>query len=189
MMALPSHPSMSVEDYLALDRNSTETRYEYIDGYVRMLAGGTLNHATIATNVIITLGNLLRGSPCRVFTSDARVRLSEQRYVYPDVTVSCEAQDRGQVDMVQSPRLVVEVLSPGTEAYDRGRKLAYYHACPTIQEYMLIDSQQQGIELYRRERQNLWTYHMFAPEEFVELKSIGVRFAVSVIYENVVFPE
>ncbi len=105
-MALQHHYVMSVEEYLQLDRNS-ENRYEYIDGYVTMMSGGTLDHATIGANVISILRGLLRGSPCRVFTSDARVRLSEERYVYPDATVSCSEQDRGQVDSVQQPRFIV----------------------------------------------------------------------------------
>ena len=125
MTALPRRSTMSVEEYLQLDRDSIDTRYEYIDGHVVMMAGGTLDHATISANTISTLRNLLRGSSCRVFTTDARVRISQTRYLYPDVSVSYNTQDRGRVDIVQSPRLVVEVLSPSTEATDRGRKLAY----------------------------------------------------------------
>ena len=137
MMALSHDTTMSVEEYLQLDRSSIEARYEYIDGYVTMLAGGTLDHATIGANIISILRRSLRGSPCRVFTSDARVRLSKTRFVYPDATVSCDEQDRGQNDNVQSPRLVVEVLSPSTEGYDRGRKFGFYRECPTIQEYLI----------------------------------------------------
>jgi Uma2 family endonuclease len=188
MMALPHDPLMSVEDYLQLDRNSIETRYEYIDGYVSMLAGGTLDHATISANTISLLRNLLRGSPCRVFTSDARVRLSKTRYVYPDVSISCDEQDRGQNDMVQHPRLIVEVLSSSTEGYDRGRKFAYYRECPTIQEYLLIDSQRPMVEVYRREKHDLWILRAFRLGEDVELVNLGVRFPVSAVYEDVIFP-
>ena len=124
-MALSHDPWMSIEEYLQLDRSSIERRYEYIDGYVTMLAGGTLDHASISANIISILRRSLRGSTCRVFTSDARVRLSKTRFVYPDASVSCDEHDRGQSDNVQSPRLVVEVLSPGTEGYDRGRKFGF----------------------------------------------------------------
>ena len=79
-MALSHDPWMSVEEYLQLDRSSIETRYEYIDGYVTMLTGGTLDHATIGANIISILRRSLRGSPCRVFTSDARVRISRTRF-------------------------------------------------------------------------------------------------------------
>jgi Uma2 family endonuclease len=188
MTALPRRSTMSVEEYLQLDRSSTDTRYEYIDGHIIMMAGGTLDHATISANIISVLRNLLRGSPCRVFTTDARVRLSETRYVYPDVSVSCDTQDRGRVDIVQSPRLVVEVLSPSTEAIDRGRKLAYYRQCPTVQEYMLVNYQYPSVELYRREKNTLWTYHVFEVDDEIDLASLGVRFPVTAVYEDVVFP-
>jgi len=187
-MALPHHPLMTVEDYFELDRTSTETRYEYIDGYVRMLAGGTANHATIGVNVTSTLRRLLRGSPCRVYNSDLRVRISETRYVYPDASVSCDERDRGQSDMVRSPRLIVEVLSPGTEAYDRGRKFAYYRERPTIQEYVLIDTQRQAVEVFRREKNSFWTFHAFGPGDEVELVSVHVRVSVDDIYEDVIVP-
>ncbi len=188
MAALPRRSTMSVEEYLQLDRSSIDTRYEYIDGHVIMMAGGTLDHAAISANIISILRNLLRGSSCRVFTTDARVRVSETRYVYPDVSVSCDTQDRGRVDIVQFPRLVVEVLSPSTEAADRGRKLAYYRQCPTVQEYMLVNYQYPSVELYRREKITLWTYHVLEDDNDIELASLGVRFPVTAVYEDVVFP-
>lgn len=187
-MALPHDPWMSVEEYLQLDRSSIETRYEYIDGYVRMLAGGTLDHATIGANIISILRRSLRGSPCRVFTSDARVRISRTRFVYPDASVSCDEQDRGQNDNVQSPRLVVEVLSPSTEGYDRGRKFSFYRECPAIQEYLLIDAQRPMLEVYRREKHDFWILRAYHMEEEVELTNLGVHFAVSEVYEDVIFP-
>src|SRR5438270_12732091 len=81
---------MSVEDYLALDRDSVDARYEFIDGYATMMSGGTLDHSTISINALSLLHSLLRGNSCRVYNSDARVRLFETRYVYPDVSVSCD---------------------------------------------------------------------------------------------------
>ena len=187
-MALSHDPSMSVEEYLQLDRSSIETRYEYIDGYVTMLAGGTLDHATIGANIISILRRSLRGTSCRVFTSDARVRLSRTHFVYPDASVSCDEKDRGQSDNVQSPRLVVEVLSPSTEGYDRGRKFGFYRECPTIQEYLLIDAQRPILEVYRREKNDFWLLRAYRLDEDVELTNLGVRFPVSAVYEDVIFP-
>ncbi len=184
-----NYPQMSVDEYFQWDQSHTDERYEYIDGHILLLAGGTLNHATIATNLIILLGGAVRGSSCHVFTSDARVRLSEQRYVYPDATVSCDKRDRGERDAVQFPRLVVEVLSPSTEAYDRGRKLAYYRDCPSILEYLLVNTHIQEVELYRREKQTLWTYRVFQVEDKIELISIGGIIPVTDLYDNVLFPD
>lgn len=186
-MAMSHYPLMSVEEYLELDRNSLDTRYEYIDGQVHMLAGGSPNHAKIGLNVGRILGNLLEGIPCSVYSPDVRVCLSEGHYVYPDVTVSCNEEDQEQNEMIYHPCLVVEVLSPSTEARDRGRKLAYYRGCPSIREYMLVDVLQPFVELFRRGRGNLWTYHTFGQNDDVELTSINVRFAVANIYEKVKF--
>ncbi|HZT98129.1 MAG TPA: Uma2 family endonuclease [Ktedonobacteraceae bacterium] len=188
MAAFPYRRTISVEEYLDLDRSSIGVRYEYLDGEVRMMAGGTLDHATICLTIATLLRSSLRGRSCRVFPSDARVRISETRYVYPDVTVSCDERDRGQSDIVQSPRLVVEVLSPSTERHDRVKKFRAYQQCPTIQEYVLVNTAYPAVELLRRERNNLWSYHVFGPDDEVELTSLEVRFRVADVYEDITFP-
>ncbi len=140
VVVVPDQLMMSVEDYLTLDRTSIEARYEYFDGYVYRLAGGTADLSTISINLTSLLHSLLRSNQCRVYNSDLKVRLSQRRFVYPDASVSCDQRDRGSIDIVQFPRLIAEVLSSSTEAYDRGRKFAYYRACPTVQEYVLVDT-------------------------------------------------
>ncbi len=117
-----------------------------------------------------------------------RVQLSETQYVYPDVSVSCDMRDRGQVETLRYPRLIVEVLSPSTRGYDRFGKFAYYRACPTVEEYVLIDAQRQAVEVYRRASDNVWTLHPLGSEDDVELASLGVHFPVAAIYEDVVLP-
>lgn len=180
---------MSVEEYLTLDRSSLEARYEFVDGYAYLFVGGTANHSAIGVNVISAIHSLLRDSPCRIYNSDLRVRLAETRYVYPDATVTCDARDRGQIDTIEYPRLAVEVLSSSTEGYDRGRKFGYYRACPTMQEYVLVDTERQAIEVYRRETDSLWTLHPFGPGDEVELASLGIHFPIAGAYRDVVFPE
>jgi Uma2 family endonuclease len=189
MVAQPHRVLMSVKDYLALDRESHDVRYEFIDGYAYMMSGGTLNHSTISINVTSLLRSLLRGNSCRVYNSDARVRLFESRYVYPDASVSCDERDRGTGDMISSPRTVVEVLSPSTEAYDRGRKFVYYRSCPTIEEYVLVDTQRQAVDVYRRATETLWTLHLFGPGDQLELASLNISFPMAALYENVTLPE
>ncbi len=191
-MVAQSHRSrMSVEEYLTLEleRTNTEIHYEFIDGHVYMLAGGTADHSIISANIIRELSLALRGSPCRVYTSDMKVRISEQRYVYPDVSVSCDPRDRGSIEALQYPRLIVEVLSPGTEAYDRGKKFSYYRACLTIEEYILVDTQQQAIDFYRREQETFWKLSPLGSDDRVKIQSLGISFPVTAIYENIMFPE
>ena len=189
MAADPHRLFMSVEEYLELDRNSVDARYEYIDGVVTMLAGGTTNHSRISVNVVSLLRAALRGSPCEVFNSDLRVSISSTRYVLPDASVSCVPGDlEGENDTISSPCVIVEVLSPSTEATDRGKKFRYYQSCLSIQEYVLISTQEQAVDVYRRASDNLWTLHPFGPGDEVELKSIDVSIPLEALYENVTVP-
>jgi Uma2 family endonuclease len=185
-MASERTPTMSVEEYFELEENHPDTRYEYLDGYVYMMSGGSANHAAISGNLYVILKNALRGGPCRAYNSDMKVRVSEKRYFHPDVTVSCDPRDRGTTDVLQSPRLVIEVLSPSTEARDRGRKLQCYLACPSVEEYLLVDSRSMRIEIYRKE-QKKWMYEAFGADDEVELTTLGVRFPTEDAYEDVIF--
>ena len=189
MIAEPNQAPMSVEEYLALDRSSQGVRYEYIDGFVTMLAGGTSNHSRISVNIINQLYMALEGKPCRVFNSDLKVRVSPTRYVYPDVFVSCDANDleRGDSDIIQHACVVIEVLSPTTEAYDRIKKFSYYRDCPTIQEIVLVSTQEIAVDLYRRANDKLWSLHLFRPGDTVDLRSIKVIMPVAAIYKYVTF--
>lgn len=184
-MAL-SDPHISVEDYLELEKQS-DVRHEYVDGHMYALAGGTLDHSTICINLGREISLGLRGSACRVYTSDAKVSLSESRYVYPDLTVSCDERDSGTNNTLYYPRVVIEVLSPGTEGYDRGKKFQYYRNCPTIQEYVLVDAQMKIVELFRRASPKLWTFHTFYAEDKIVLASVQLEIPVENLYENVSF--
>jgi Uma2 family endonuclease len=182
-MAQRKYPFMSVEDYLILNRNSKDTRYEYLDGEVRMLAGGSPDHSIIIANLTATIKGPLKGSQCRVYNSDVQLKLSEKRYVFPDITVSCDERDRNQKETIRYPLAVVEVLSPSTEATDRGKKAAYYRACPTIQEYMMVDSEEIFVEVHRREEER-WTINTFEPGSSVILESLGIQFPIEDAYEG-----
>lgn len=143
-MALRHQAPMIVQEYFLLEESDPETWYEYADGHVSMLSSGSANRATISSGIYALLRGLLRGGPYRAYNLDMRVQVSETRYFHPDVMVSCDPGDRGTTDLLQSPRIVGEVLSPSTEVRDRGRKLQYYLACPLIEEYLLVSSAQEG---------------------------------------------
>jgi Uma2 family endonuclease len=182
-MAQRKSSVMSVEDYLILNRNSKDIRYEYLDGEIRMLAGGSPDHSIIIANLTAAIKGSLKGSQCRVYNSDVQLRLSEKRYVFPNVTISCDERDRNQKETIRHPRVVVEVLSPTTEATDRGKKAAYYRACPTIQEYMMVDSEEVFVEVHRREEER-WTINTFEPGDTITLESLGIRFPIEDAYEG-----
>lgn len=185
---------ISVQEFFELVDSHPDTRYEYVDGEVYMMTGGKPRHAAIGNNIGRILGNLLRNRPCIVYNSDACVQLSETRYVCPDVTVTCDPRDSDAGDdddeeerFIRYPCLVVEVLSTSTRSHDRNMKFHLYQVCPTIQEYLLIDTEAPQVQLYRRESSNLWTIHILELAHTVELMSIGVHFPVAEIYEKTRF--
>lgn len=182
-MAQGKFLSMSVEDYLILNRNSKDIRYEYLAGDVRMLAGGSPDHSIIIANLTSAIKGPLKGSQCRVYNSDVQLKLTEKRYVYPDITISCDERDRNQKETIHYPIVVVEVLSPTTEAIDRGKKAAYYRACPTIKEYMMVDSEEVFVEVHRLE-EGRWTINNFEPGDTITLESLDIQFLIEDAYEG-----
>jgi len=186
---------MTVEQYLTLDE-ATDAKYEYDNGYVFMLrppssaydenaildmAGGSVAHGAICAQLVYLLVGALRGRPCRAYTSDTRMKLAERQYFYPDITVAC-GQETGS--MLQNPTVVIEVLSPTTEKRDRGAKFQTYKALPTVQEYVLIGSEYQAIEVHRREG-TFWRQYHYRTGDLVELTSIGVRFPFDEVYDGI----
>ena len=186
VIAYPDHTRMSVEAYLQLDHESMGERYEYIDGYAYMLAGGTTDHGKISANIIYEVRVRLPESRCSVYTSDVKVRLAERRYLYPDISISCDERDDGTRNFLQFPRLIVEVLSPSTVAYDRIQKFDYYRTCPTLEEYVLVDTQRRAVDIYRRAKQDLWTLHFFREGDNIELTSLSLTIPLAVLYRQVV---
>lgn len=180
---------MSIEEYLALVEQDPEHAYEYLDGRVYMMTGGTPDHAIIGSNVNGLLQAFLRGRRCIVYNSDVYLQLSERYRVCPDVTVSCDPRDRGAREVIRYPSLVVEVLSPTTEARDRGQKSLQYRSCPSIQEYVLISSEIPLVEVFRREKQGFWSLYTLAIDDTIELTSLDLRFPVADIYQNTSFLE
>ncbi len=186
---------MTVEQYIALDE-ATDAKYEYENGYVFMvrppssayddqaadMAGGSVAHADIIAQLTYLLRAALRGKPCRAYTSDARMQLAERQYYYPDITVACGPQSG---TMLQHPTVLIEVLSPATEKRDRGAKFKAYQGLPTVQEYVLVGSTYQSIEIHRREG-NFWRKYHYRTGDLVELTSIGVSFPFDEVYEDMV---
>ncbi len=183
-MAQREYPTITINDYLTLDQSSLDARYEYLEGELRMLAGGSADHSTITTNVTSIIHGLLRGGPCKVYNVDMKLQLSESRYVYPDITVTCDPRDQEPEDnRTHYPSVVVEVPSPGTEMVDRGKKLLYYQAHATIQEYIMIDSQRILVEVYQRAKGH-WNHTTHKLEDTIALESLAIDFSVRDAYEQ-----
>lgn len=172
-------------EYLELEESS-ELRYEFFDGCVYAMSGGSPEHSGLAANVIQILGVQLATKPCRVFTSDLRVRvLATGLATHPDVTVICGSLERDPEDdkTATNPVVIVEVLSPTTKRYDREEKAAHYRRIPSLQHYVLISQEEHRIEVFTRNEDNSWTLRE-AWNGTAELSVIGCRLPVEAVYRD-----
>jgi len=174
----------SFAEYLAIVEADPEHGYEYLDGRVYMMTGGTPDHSIIGSNINGILRNVLQGRRCIVYNSDVYFQVSENNRVCPDVAVSCDPRDRGAQEAIHFPSVVVEVLAPATEARDRGKQSLLYRSCPSIQEYLLVSTELPIIELFRREKNGFWKLYTLDLADSVELASLGVRFLVAEAYQD-----
>jgi Uma2 family endonuclease len=180
---------VSAEEYLALDR-AAEFRSELLDGEMVAMSGGSLRHSELKINLAVSVHAAFRGSGCRVFDSDLRVRVSSRMYTYPDLTVVCgkpKLADERQ-DIVVNPTIIFEVLSPSTERYDRGIKFRRYREIESLTDYILVDQDQVRIEQYTRGEASTWTFRDYpAASETLRIESIGVSIPLAGIYEGIEF--
>ena len=192
-MALPAAKHrMTAAEYLDAEHAAVD-RHEFHDGEMLAMAGSTFEHDQITGNAIRQLGNKLDGTDCRVMTSNMRVRPGpSSRYVYPDLSVVCglpqfDPDDRRRTT-VTNPRVIVEVLSDSTEAYDRGGKFTLYRECETLEEYVLIAQDRPAVEAYHRQPDGTWSFAAWTGTEAVaRLRSLGVDLALSNVYADLVF--
>ena len=180
-------PKLTPEEYFAWEETQT-MRHEYLDGELYAMSGGTINHSEIALNLGALLKTHMRGGGCKVLNSDARINICETMdYVYPDISVTYDERDKTTTQYIIYPCLVVEVLSPSTEAYDRGNKFKVYRRNPSLQEYVLVESETIAIEIFRRTEQDAWQILNYQAGDVVELTSVNLTFPIEDIYEDIVF--
>ncbi len=155
-MSAAPHLLLSPDDYLAFEEASVEAKHEYHDGEIFAMSGASPSHANVTDNLTIALGRRLRGKPCRVNSSDLRVEVDEgASYVYPDVVLVCGRPEYVRGALV-NPAVVFEVLSPSTEAYDRGYKFERYRRIPSLRAYVLIAQDRRHADVFARTEAGLW---------------------------------
>jgi Uma2 family endonuclease len=149
MIATPQDPYFSPDEYLQIEEKSP-IKHEYVNGRLYAMVGASQAHNTIAGNLLTALRSHIRGSGCRVFISDMKVCIEHRNcYYYPDVVVSCDQRDQETPISLRFPRLIVEILSDSTEAFDRGDKFQDYQTIESLQEYVLISSKRQLVQCFR----------------------------------------
>ena len=178
----------SLAEYFAQEEQA-EDRSEFYEGEIFAMAGGTANHNLITINVTASLRDAVRNKPCKAFMADMRLLVKRrQLYTYPDVMVICGPLQYapGRNDTVTNPVLIVEVLSPSTEAYDRGKKFEFYRTIDSLKEYVLVDQSRLYVERHRPLGLGRWEMTAFtAPEEALFLESVDVELTLGAIYDGV----
>lgn len=174
------------EEYLAQEEASLE-KHEFYQGHILAMAGGTIRHAWLASQVTFALVSQLGRGPCRVFSSDLRVRVLETGLsTYPDLSVVCGAIEGDPLDRhaILNPSVLVEVLSPGSERYDRGEKFDHYQKIPSLQDYVLVSTETRKIEVFHRSADGSWRYTRAGPGERARLDSLGLALDVDELYRD-----
>lgn len=190
-MTAQPQPRITPEEYLAFERGS-DTRHEYYAGVIVAMAGGTARHNRIAGSTYVSMYNQLRGRNCNIYPSDMRVKaISTNIYSYPDVTVTCgdEQFEDSREDSLLNPVVIIEVLSPSTEKFDRGKKFQSYRTIPSLREYILIAQDDYHIERFVRYGENTWLLsEATGKDAYIEISAIQCVLRLEEIYERVVFP-
>jgi Uma2 family endonuclease len=171
---------MSLDEFLAWEREQPE-RFEFADGVVTMMMGGSAAHVTIAMNIAFALRDALRGGPCRPFGSDMKV-IANGAVRYPDVSVICRPID-DRDDRLTEPVAIIEVLSPTTERIDRGRKKFDYFATASVRQYAIVEQNERLVDLYTRTDAG-WINEVVTGDAAVNLSSVGVLLLLDTIYED-----
>ncbi len=193
---LTDFPILSASEYLEWE-SEQELKYEYENGKIIAMTGGNVPHSQISANFAALLIPHLRGKSCKVAISDAKVLTKSGKYYYPDLVVTCDERDRFARDFLQYPCLIAEVLSPATEARDRGIKQQNYMLLDTLQTYILITPERPRIEIYQRRDDRAWEYMSIAidgidfeiSDPLIHIANLDLQFPLSIIYENIDFNE
>jgi len=185
-------PQMGAAEFLAFER-AADSRHEWVNGLVYAMAGGSAMHALITAKLIRALGNRVQGRGCEPFSGDLRIKVEETGlFTYPDVSVVCgplefAADDDGK-DTVTNPALLVEVLSPSTEAYDRGEKFAHYRRLPSLKAYLLVDQFRPRLELFIRVGDGFWRLSIAdGIEATLQIDPLGIELPLEEVYRGVTF--
>jgi Uma2 family endonuclease len=181
---------VTVEEWRAQERVSA-VKHEYVDGHIYAMAGGSRAHMLLVANAVGALNGAFGDGPCVAYPLDLATRVAETRFLYPDVVVTCAECDQPNPEEteVTEPRVIIEVLSPSTERRDRGRKWDYYRQCNSLQEYVLVGTEYQRVEVYRRTAEGWALYQLFGPNDTVSFISVGVRIVMSELYRRTGIPE
>ncbi len=183
-MGVPSE-KMTLGAFLDWE-NAQDTRNEFHRGEVFAMVGARRSHGRVASNLANHLFNALEGSPCEVFHEGMKLQIADDTILYPDVFVTCDHADLRTEMIFHSPTLVIEVLSPSTETYDRSQKFALYRRLQALKEYVLVDPEAKRIEAYVRGADGLFVLHDMSEDETIKFRSIEVEIPIAAVFRGVI---
>lgn len=191
MSAVPER-YYSLDEYFTLE-DSGEGKHEFYQGVIYAMTGASARHNHLAANVITSINNQLRGKPCVVYAGDLRVKIEATNlYTYPDASVICGPlqYDGTRSDTVTNPTIIIEVLSPSTEDYDRGKKFQHYRTIRSLRAYLVIAQDAMRVEYYARKDDHQWLLTEYSsPEQAIPLDAIQATVTLDEIYDKVDFDE
>jgi len=182
-MGLPQQ-KLSLQEYLDWE-NVQPDRHEYYRGEVFAMTGGRRSHGCVTANLVRHLGNQLENTPCRVFSESMKLQVADDAILYPDVFVTCDRQDLQTEMIFRAPTLVIEVLSPSTQAYDRSQKFALYRRLPSLKEYVLIDPDTRRAEVFRINADGRFVLFDMSEAEMLEFASINCHIALAEVFAGI----
>lgn len=178
------------EEYLHFERQS-EIKHEYFDGEIFAMAGASRRHCKISANIMRVIGNQLHKTNCNVYANDFRVKIKETGlYTYPDIIVTCgkEILEDQVKDTLLNPLILIEILSPSTEKYDRGKKFVHYRQIESLQNYVLISQEEPRIEVFQRQPNDQWLFsEKSGLENSIEIPAINYLLSLLEVYDKVDF--
>ncbi len=182
-MGIPAS-KLTLAEYLDWE-NQQPDKNEFYRGEVYSMVGARRVHGRIVNNLSRLLGNQLFGSPCQVFTEGMKLQIADDAIFYPDLLVTCDRADLATEMIFRSPKLVIEVLSPSTQAYDRGLKFAIYRRLPSLEEFVLVDPDTRRIEAFRRNPQGQWVLFDMSDDPVFEAACIGCSIPMDQVFDGV----
>ena len=178
-----SQPRISFQTYLEWENAQVE-RHEFYRGEVFAMVGTKRSHGCVVGNLVRQFGNHLAGSPCRVFSENLKLQIADDTVLYPDIFVTCDRADLATDLIFRSPTLVVEVLFPSTQSYDRSQKFALYRRVASLQEYILIDPDTRRIESFRRGADGFWVLHDLSDGDTLKVASVDLQMSAADLFEG-----
>jgi len=177
--------SMTAQEFLTWEE-SQEEKHEFLQGETFAMGGARREHVVASLNIASYLKQHLRNTPCRAYMSDMKLQIEQlDAYYYPDVMVSCSQSDQQAEQFLTQPRLIIEVLSDSTEAYDRGNKFAAYRKIESLQEYVLINIKHKRVECFNRTENNDWLLHDYSNETSATFSSLELSIPLEEIFEDI----